>query len=93
MGWKKLFSNFTQGPLIFTKCKVPCKYSHPEIFDKYCLIGIFFGCNFRKLLSYLKSALSNENEKFQEKKKKIPDSKSLVWIFLGKNLKKVIVIF
>ena len=78
------------APLNFSYGKVKCKNKNPWIWDKKCLIWVFWGWNL-KIMSYLKSAASNlSNCKISKKKMKMPKfgtKKYLIWVFLGKNLK------
>ena len=56
---KKLFLYLTSAPSYFFKCVVQCKTKRFQVWAQKFLILFFSGCNFKKLLPYFKSALSN----------------------------------
>ena len=65
----------------------------PTFGTKNVLFGYFRARILKKLLSYLKSAPSNlSNCKILRKTKnaQIWDQKCLIWVFLGKNLKRLL---
>ena len=84
------------------KCKILRKTIMPKfgtknvllgIYDQECLIWVFLGYKFKKLLWHLRSApwnLSNCKILWKTKNAQIWDQKYLIWVFLGWNFKKLL---
>ena len=49
----------TSTLLLFVKMQNLCKTKKPQIWEQKCVVWVFLGGDFKKLLSYLKSALSH----------------------------------
>ena len=53
--FEKLLSKLKPAPLILSNSKILSNNENAYIWDQKCLIWVFFGWNFKKLLSYLKA--------------------------------------
>ena len=79
-----------------SKQEVLGKNRNPPNWNQKCFIWVLWNWNLKKLLSYLKSASFNWSKRkvlCKTKKNQVCDQNLLLWIVLGCNFDKVIVIW